>query len=444
MEFETKEVPLSEIYAFSSGLSKPRSAFGSGFPFVGFKDVFYNTFVPEELSELVQTTEKERERCSVQRGDVFLTRTSETQDELGMSCVALRDYPDATFNGFTKRLRPKQNNPVLPEYAAYYFQSPRFRAQVNALSSMSTRASLNNEMLSSFTMRMPTLPEQERIARTLKSLDDRIALNHEMNQTLEDIARAIFKSWFIDHDPVHAKARGEPTGLPPEIDALFPSGFEESAYGPIPAGWTFCTFGEELGTLETGRRPKGGVGGIDDGVPSIGAQSITRIGEFDYSQTKFVPHEFFDAMRSGHLQSHDVLLYKDGGRPGEFKPHVSMFANGWPYQEMAINEHVFRMRGTHAAQEYLFCWLSSDPIMREMEDVGTGAAIPGITRTAVQGLPFVSPPQDIMDAWTAMVHPMFEKIFANCSQARTLSELRDSLLPKLISGDVQVPQEVVA
>src|SRR6056297_1411360 len=101
MASEWRTVSLDELYEFSSGLSKPRSAFGSGYPFLSFKDVFYNSSIPEQLTELVNSNDQERTRCSIKRGDVFLTRTSETMDELGMSCVALRDVPNATFNGFT-------------------------------------------------------------------------------------------------------------------------------------------------------------------------------------------------------------------------------------------------------------------------------------------------------------------------------------------------------
>src|SRR5687768_15328579 len=98
---------LTDVFDVRSGLSKPGSEFGSGFPFVTFKDVLDNYFLPETLGSLVRSSETERELCDVRRGDVFLTRTSETQEELGMSSVALRDYEGATFNGFTKRLRPK-------------------------------------------------------------------------------------------------------------------------------------------------------------------------------------------------------------------------------------------------------------------------------------------------------------------------------------------------
>jgi type I restriction enzyme, S subunit len=151
MAGEFSEVALSELYEFASGLSKPAEEFGSGYPFVSFKDVFNNYFLPTTLTELVNSTSAERNSCSIRRGDVLLTRTSETVNELGMSCVVLRDVPDATFNGFTKRLRPKSDI-ICPEYAAYFFRSPIFRQQVFALSNMSTRASLNNEMLGRLTI----------------------------------------------------------------------------------------------------------------------------------------------------------------------------------------------------------------------------------------------------------------------------------------------------
>ncbi len=220
---EWREVPISEVYEFSSGLSKPRSEFGSGFPFLSFKDIFYNSAVPSNLTELVKSTEQERSRCSIRRGDVFLTRTSETMDELGMSSVALTDIPYATFNGFAKRLRPKQEHIIVPEYARYFFRSKRFRSTVNAMSSMSTRASLNNEMLGCLTILFPSLDKQMEIGRILGALDDKIALNHHINQTLETMAQAIFKSWFVDFDPVKAKIAAIEQGQDPLRAACAPS-----------------------------------------------------------------------------------------------------------------------------------------------------------------------------------------------------------------------------
>ena len=132
-----QQIKLGELYDVHNGLSKNRDAFGSGYPFLSFSEVFNNYFLPKELKQLVESTEQEQESYSILRGDVFITRTSETMDELGMSSVALRDYPHATYNGFTKRLRPKGHEIVLPEFIGYFLRTPSFRSKFAAFSSIS-------------------------------------------------------------------------------------------------------------------------------------------------------------------------------------------------------------------------------------------------------------------------------------------------------------------
>lgn len=195
---EWKEYNLNEVYDFASGLSKGAAEFGFGHGFLGFKDVFHNFFAPDELTSLVNSTEKEQESCSIKRGDVFLTRTSETDEDLGMSCVALKDYPKATFNGFTKRLRPKGNVEILPEYAGFYFRSPRFRASVSGMSSITTRASLNNSMLADLKIPIPSINEQKAISETLMALHKKIELLERQNNTLEKLGGTLFRQWFVD------------------------------------------------------------------------------------------------------------------------------------------------------------------------------------------------------------------------------------------------------
>lgn len=223
-----KEYKLDDIYEISSGLSKKRDEFGFGYPFLTFREVFNNYFLPSNLNELVNSTEQERKRCSIRKGDIFLTRTSETQHELGLSSVALMDYPEATFNGFTKRLRAKDYEILLPEFAGFYFRSPSFRNQVTSMSSMTTRASLNNSMLSSITIKVPPLKIQERISEVLFSITEKIKTNNQINQTLEEMAQAIFKHWFVDFE--FPNENGEPYKS---------SGgkFVESELGMIPEGW---------------------------------------------------------------------------------------------------------------------------------------------------------------------------------------------------------------
>lgn len=191
-------VKLEELYNVHNGLSKGGKFFGSGYPFLTFSTVFNNFFIPDELTDLVQSTEKEQKNYSVLRGDVFVTRTSETSDELGMSCVALKDYPRATFNGFTKRMRPKSEGRVLPEYIGYYMRMPSFRGEFQAFSTMTTRASLRNEDLLSLKVVLPPIETQQKIADILMTYDKLIENNQKQIKLLEEAAQRLYKEWFVD------------------------------------------------------------------------------------------------------------------------------------------------------------------------------------------------------------------------------------------------------
>ena len=165
-----EKVKLGELYEVHNGLSKAGKFFGEGYPFLTFSTVFNNYFIPKQITDLVQSTEKEQESYSIRRGDVFVTRTSETSDELGMSCVALKDYPMATYNGFTKRMRPITNR-VFPEYIGYYMRLPSFRDEFRAFSTMTTRASLRNEDLLGLEVKLPSIEIQKQIADILSAYD---------------------------------------------------------------------------------------------------------------------------------------------------------------------------------------------------------------------------------------------------------------------------------
>lgn len=176
---------LNELYSITSGLSKPANQFGYGNPFLSFSTVFNNFHIPNEITELVNTNSSEINRFSIQRGDIFITRTSEKLDELGKSCVALKDIPNATFNGFCKRLRPKFNeNIILPEYAQYLFRSKQFTNQIIYSCPMSTRASLNEEILNTIVLNVHSLNEQQHIVDTVGSLDDKIENNNKIIEKL--------------------------------------------------------------------------------------------------------------------------------------------------------------------------------------------------------------------------------------------------------------------
>ncbi len=294
---------------------------------------------------------------------------------------------------------------------------------------------------------LPPLPTQHAIAHVLGTLDDLIELNRETNELLEEMARTLFKSWFVDFDPVRAKLEGRPpAGMDASTAALFPDHFQDSELGQIPKGWEVVTLGSVLGTLETGRRPKGGVAGYSSGVPSVGAESINGIGVFDFSKTKYIPHEFYEKTKSGRIQNLDVLLYKDGGKPGEFRPRVGFFGYGFPFDEFCINEHVFRMRADAVGQHFLYFTISDERVLLDFANKGGKAAIPGINQTDVRSTLILLPPKGILAEFDKQAQPICQSIIENFAESRDLATLRDTLLPKLLSGEISAPaaEELIA
>ena len=350
--------------------------------------------------------------------------------------VAIAANPIATNQGFRSLV-------VKPEYH-HEFLFYWLTANVDELerhASGSTFKELSGTSLKKIRIRLPAGREEQRaIAHILGTLDDKIELNRRMSETLEAMARALFKSWFVDFDPVRAKAEGRDPGLPKPLADLFPARLVASELGEIPEGWEIGVLENALAEIEVGGRPKGGVAAYSQGVPSIGAESIVGLGIFDYSKTKFVPREYFEQMTKGHIKSRDVLLYKDGGRPGEFEPHVTLIGDGFPFETAAINEHVYRLRARpHVGQEFLFFWLSSDLVMEEMRIKGTGVAVPGLNSTQVKSLTTLLPSTAVVEAFAQYAEPCVARVLAACKESRTLTSLRDALLPKLISGELRLP-----
>lgn len=417
-----KEYKLGDLYDVHNGLSKGRKFFGSGYPFLSFKTVFNNYFLPPKLSELVQANEKEQKGYNIKRGDVFVTRTSETPEELGMSSVALKDYPFATYNGFTKRLRPKDMSLVCPEFIGYYLRSPKFRALFYGLaSSMSTRASLVNGDLLGMSVFLPSFETQERIASLLSSLDDKISVNKKICENLEAQAQALFKHWFIDFAP-------------------FKDGkFVESELGMIPEGLIYQRIKDMPHTLETGKRPAGGVKGIDSGVPSIGAENIKGLGCYDYSKTKYVTEEFAASIKKGIIKGYELLIYKDGGKPGYFIPSFAIFGEGYPFEKMCLNEHVFKLDfGNRGYSLFAYFLFKSKRILSYLNAQGAKAAIPGINSKDVEAIIMPSLYNKSVQDYCKKVEDIIIQILVLSKESSRLSTLRDTLLPRLMSGQIKL------
>lgn len=442
---EWQRVPFREVLdgGTRNGIYKPKEFHGKGTKIINMGELFAHPRLGSIPMKRVVMSEEEVARFGVLSGDLLFARRSLVADGAG-KCTLVRSVNEPTvFESSIIRARIKRDR-ADSSFLYYLFRSPHGSHLLDTIRRDAVVAGITGSDLVRLEVPLPPLPEQRAIAHVLGTLDDKIELNRKMSETLEELARTLFKSWFVDFDPVHAKAAGKkPFGMDDTTAALFPDSFEDSELGPIPRGWRVGTLGEVISELEVGKRPKGGVKGIDHGVPSIGAESIKRVGEFDFSKTKYVPLDFFEAMGRGYVQSRDVLLYKDGGRPGEFEPHVSMFGDGFPFERCCINEHVYRIRANeHYSQNLLYFALSSDATMHEMRMKGGGVAVPGLNSTAARSLLMTVPPPAIVRAFDDVVEPMIARILLCSKESRTLAELRDTLLPKLLSGELRVPLDV--
>jgi type I restriction enzyme S subunit len=294
---------------------------------------------------------------------------------------------------------------------------------------------LNQDILSRIPAAVPEPIEQRAIAHILGTLDDKIELNRRMSETLEAMARALFKSWFVDFDPVRAKAEGRDPGLPKPLADIFPDSFEDSELGEIPKGWRVGRLDDVLAELVSGARPKGGA--VEEGVPSVGAENVIGLGKYDFSKEKYVPRDFFeDLKRKGSaVRPRDVLLYKDGAQIGR----KTYFDCGFPHHECGINEHVFILRANRAQeQRYLFFWLDQDWMTQEIISLNSNSAQPGINQQGVRNLPLLIAPDPVVEAFDHTSQTLTDRLFASCIESRTLAALRDALLPKLISGELRV------
>lgn len=398
---------LEQLYDVHNGLSKESKYFGSGYPFLTFKDVFNNAFLPVQLSGLVESSEKEQASYSILEGDVFITRTSETYDELGMSSVALKNYPHATYNGFTKRLRPKTTS-ILPRFMGYYMRSPEFRNNFLQFSQMTTRASLKNDNLLSIQVPVPSMIEQQRIADILSAYDALIENNRKQIKLLEEAAQRLYKEWFVDlHFPGHETTPINPTTNHPE-------------------GWVQTTLDCIADYISRGVTPK-----YDTAANwEVLGQTCIRGNLIHVKNSrKLQPIKSEEKA----IQYGDVLINSTGvgslGRTGQiwFNP-----------QNMTVDSHVTIVRDSRLLYSlYLGFWAFSNEKYIESLHTGSTGQIE-LPRDRVKQISILKPDIAIVERFNVYVKPMIESIARSQKRLGLLAEARDRLLPKLMSGELEV------
>lgn len=198
---EIKKYKFCDLYDMASGISSTKGQAGHGAPFLSFGTVFNNYFLPENLIDKMDTTIEEQNTFSIKKGDVFVTRTSETIDELAMSSVALKDYPNATYSGFVKRLRPKTTGIVYDKFLAFYLRSKLFRKTMTNNATMTLRASFNEDIFSFLYLYLPPYEEQKKIGDLLYNIEMKMLANKKINDNLASMAYDIYMHTFFSKKP---------------------------------------------------------------------------------------------------------------------------------------------------------------------------------------------------------------------------------------------------
>ena len=297
----------------------------------------------------------------------------------------------------------------------------------------SAQPNLNLAEIGNLPLRLPSLNEQRAIVHILGTLDDKIDLNRRMNESLEAMARELYKSWYVDFDPVRAKADGRDPGLSKPIDDLFPSRFIDSELGEIPEGWEVSNIGSVANVIDClhSKKPER----RDSGLPLLQLSNIRNDGLIDMQDTYFVDKSDYKKWVSRMEALPGDCVITNVGRVGA----VAQMPNN---QKAALGRN---MTGIRCKQSFPYptllieCLLSKamkDEIVQKMD---SGTILDALNVRNIPGLRFLCPKKrEILDCFELSARPLRALMERNLAASRILAILRDTLLPKLISGELRV------
>ena len=377
---------------------------------------------------IVRITEGDANRLGQHRlrvGDIVYSRRGDVEKR-----ALIREREEGWLCG-TGCLKVRLGVGVVdPLFASLFLGHPAIREWIVRHAVGATMPNLNTAIMSAVPFALPPLAEQNAIAAVLGALDDKIELNRRMNATLEAMARALFQSWFVDFDPVRAKLDGrQPPGLDLATAALFPKSFQNAEALHIPAGWTVRPVGEVVEC----------VGG---GTPSTTESKYWQGGTHHWTTPKD-----FSSLQAPILLDTDRKLTEAGIAKissGLLPVGSLLLSSRAPVGYLAItaipvaiNQGFIALKcNAHASNFFMLNWCQMN--MAEIESRATGTTFAEISKQNFRPIPVVLPPKELMAVFTAEVAPLYAQITANLHQSRTLATLRDTLLPKLLSGELSV------
>ena len=359
-------------------------------------------------------------RSKVDRWDVLLSMIG----TVGEPCL-IKEQPNFAIKNIGLF---KSKGEAEGKWLYYYLRSPNAQQLIREQSRGTTQQYIPLGALREFPVLMPDdHAEMCAIAHILGTLDDKIELNRRMNETLEATARALFKSWFVDFDPVRAKAEGRDPGLPKPLADLFPDSFEDSELGEIPKGWEVKKL-SDLCSTQYGYTASA----VDEPVgPKL--LRVTDINKRNWIEWADVPHCAIEteARASYALQVGDLVVARmaDPGKSAIIEEKI----------EAVFASYLVRLKTASLAHSYyIYGFLKSGLYAEYAEGAKSGSVQANMNAKVIAGASIVVPPTTVMVHFLGAVLPLRQRLVANVRESRTLTGLRDTLLPKLISGELRI------
>jgi type I restriction enzyme, S subunit len=409
-----KKVKFGSLYKIDSrnGLTKPSKVRGEGYKMINMGELFSYDRIYDIPMELVPLKDSEKINAKVEVGDLLFARQSLVLEGAGKCSIVMETSDLTVFESHIIRVRLKsEENPL---FYYYYFKSPL--SPVSTIVSQCAQAGIRGSDLSNLEVICPSRDIQDKIVDILSAYDNLIENNQKQIKLLEEAAQRLYKEWFVDlqflgHENVEI------------VDG-------------VPEGWNIRKLGDLNHRLESGSRPKGGIdSNLKDGIPSIGAENVIGLGKYNFSSEKLISKEFYENMNKGKLKDRDILIYKDGAYIGR----TSLFQDDFPHREASVNEHVFLLHmDDESLQYYVFLTLYRPEYYLKMQNLNKNAAQPGINMKVFKTLDILVPDESIVVEFNDLVSPMIKSIFSKSKQIKILTEARDRLLPKLMSGEIEV------
>lgn len=386
-----------------------------GISLIRSQNVHDHKFLKEGLAYIDEEKADKLNNVIVEPGDILLNITG---DSIARCCVVPNWVLPARVNQHVAILRPTQNLDSI--YLQKYLCLSVVKNYMLCHDAGGTRKALTKGNIKRFLIPLPPLPEQKAIARILGTLDDKIELNQQMNRTLEATARAIFKSWFVDFDPVRAKMDGrQPEGMDAQTAALFPAAFEDSELGMIPKVWRVVNISEIAKVIYGASFSSKLFNTEEKGLP------LVRIRDLPTNKPQVFTDE--NHPKGTIVNAGDILV----GMDGEFRAYV------WQGATALLNQRVckfFPEKGIPKA--FLLHSLIEPLAFYERSKVGT--TVIHLGKGDIDTIKIILPHQTILQAFGKVTNSLFEKILVNSAESNCFANLRDTLLPKLMSGELRV------